>query len=61
MAHQIALYFASQHRADSVQGIADHLRKFWDPRMRHAIIAYAAKGGEGLDPEVLQAVRTLGQ
>ena len=31
-------------------GIAEHLEKFWDPRMRKAICAYVDAGGAGLDP-----------
>ncbi len=59
MANQIGKYFESQHRQNAVDGIADHLRKFWDPSMRQAISIYAQTGGEGLDPVVLQAVRAL--
>ena len=40
-------------------GIASHIRKFWDPRMREAIFAYIDAGGEGLDPPVLQAIKSL--
>jgi formate dehydrogenase subunit delta len=59
MANQIGTFFASQRGTDPAAGIADHLRKFWDPRMRKAIVAHAEQGGAGLNPEVLQAVRTL--
>lgn len=59
MANQIGKYFASQHRQDPVEGIANHLRKFWDPSMRRAITAYVDQGGQGLDPPVLQAVQSL--
>jgi formate dehydrogenase subunit delta len=60
MANQIGTFFLSQRHADPAIGIADHIRKFWDPRMRQAIISHAAGGGEGLTPAVLQAVRSLG-
>ena len=33
-ANQIALYFAAYPHDEAVAGIADHIRKFWDPRMR---------------------------
>jgi formate dehydrogenase subunit delta len=33
-----------------VPQIADHIRQFWDPRMRRAIAAHVASGGAGLDP-----------
>jgi formate dehydrogenase subunit delta len=59
MANQIGVFFESQRRRDPVAGIADHLKKFWDPRMRRAIMAHAEDGGDGLDPVVLQAVRAL--
>jgi formate dehydrogenase subunit delta len=61
MANQIGVFFSSQRHADPAVGIADHLRKFWDPRMRASIMAHAERGGEGLDPAVLQAVRSLGR
>jgi formate dehydrogenase subunit delta len=59
MANQIGTFFDSQRRQDPVAGIADHIKKFWDPRMRRAIVAHAEEGGEGLHPNVLQAVRAL--
>jgi len=39
--------------------IADHLEKFWDPRMRSLIIAHLETGGAGLDPMVLAAVEKM--
>jgi formate dehydrogenase subunit delta len=59
MANQIGKYFSSQRGRDPADGIANHLRKFWDPRMRSEIIAYVAAGGAGLDPPVLRAVGML--
>ena len=44
---------------DAVAGIEDHLRRFWDPRMRREITAHLAAGGEGLDPDVRTAVARL--
>ncbi|HYB51267.1 MAG TPA: formate dehydrogenase subunit delta [Burkholderiaceae bacterium] len=61
MANQIGAFFASQgQREDAVKAIADHLRRFWEPRMRDAIGRYVAAGGEGLREEVAEAVRRLG-
>ena len=39
--------------------IAEHIRKFWDPRMRAAILAHLDAGGAGLDPNVRDAIATL--
>jgi formate dehydrogenase subunit delta len=50
MANQIAMFFAAQGEARAVPQIADHIRQFWDPRMRRAIAAHIADGGAGLDP-----------
>jgi formate dehydrogenase subunit delta len=61
MANQIGRFFVTEDRATAVSGIADHLRKFWDPRMRAAIVAYLNDGGEGLDPAVREAVAELSE
>ena len=59
MANQIGAFFQSQGEAMAVAGIADHLSKFWDPRMRDAIFKHADAGGEGLAPLVLKAIESL--
>jgi formate dehydrogenase subunit delta len=59
MANQIGKFFVSQGPDRAVAGIADHLEKFWDPRMRSAILAHLAGGGQGLDPPVRQAVEKI--
>ena len=59
MANQIGKFFAGQGEDKAVALIADHLAKFWDPRMRKAITAHLAAGGKGLDPTVRRAVATL--
>lgn len=59
MANQIGRFFTSQPGGHAAEAIADHLGKFWDPRMRAAIIAYAKAGGAGLDPSVAAAVALL--
>jgi formate dehydrogenase subunit delta len=60
MANQIGKFFASQGESQAVAGTADHIEKFWDPRMRAAILAHVAAGGEGLDPSVRKAIAQLG-
>jgi formate dehydrogenase subunit delta len=59
MANQIGAFFKSQGHDRAVPGIAEHIKKFWDPRMRSAILAHLDGGGEGLDPEVRAAIETL--
>ena len=59
MANQIGKFFESQGHGKAVPGIADHIRKFWDPRMRAKINSHLDTGGEGLDPDVRTALETL--
>jgi formate dehydrogenase subunit delta len=59
MANQIGKFFVSQGENEAAPLIADHLVKFWDPRMRKAIVAYLAEGGGGLDPAVRKAIDLL--
>lgn len=59
MANQIGKFFASQSEDAAVTGTAEHIRKFWDPRMRAAIFAYLDSGGTGLDPPVHRAIQSL--
>lgn len=58
MANQIGKFFAHKPEAEAVAGIEDHLRKFWDPRMRKAILA---SDGAGLDALPRAAVERLRQ
>jgi len=59
MANQIGAFFKVQDMDAAPAKIAEHLRKFWDPRMRRAIVAHLDDGGGGLDPAVRQAVEML--
>ncbi|MBS0538500.1 MAG: formate dehydrogenase subunit delta [Proteobacteria bacterium] len=59
MANQIGTFFMPQRQPDPAAAIANHLRKFWDPRMRAAIVAHLDKGGAGLDTAVREAVQRL--
>ena len=59
MANQIGTFFKSQGEGKAVPGIAEHIQKFWDPRMRSAITAHLDAGGAGLDPAVRNAIQAL--
>ena len=59
MANQIAKFFANQGEAKAVPAIADHIQKYWEPRMRAAIFAHLDAGGAGLDPMVAKALAIL--
>ena len=59
MANQIGKFFQNQGHDKAVAGIAEHIRKFWDPRMRKGIFAHLDAGGAGLDPNVREAIELL--
>ena len=59
MANQIGRFFSTQPRIEVAAEIAEHLRQFWDPQMRAALIAHGETGGSGMDEAVRQAVARL--
>ncbi|QJR09302.1 hypothetical protein DSM104443_00340 [Usitatibacter rugosus] len=59
MANQISQFFESQEPGQAPAGIAEHIKKFWDPRMRRAIGEYVRSGGDGLRPDAARAVKLL--
>lgn len=61
MANDIGSYFAAlPDRERQVAGVLDHMKRFWDPRMRRQLVAHAREtDGEGLDPAVAEAARRL--
>lgn len=60
MANDIATYFAVEpDHATAVEGVRDHLTKFWDPVMRRQLKTYMVQGGEGLLPLAAEAVQKL--
>jgi formate dehydrogenase subunit delta len=60
MANRIGEFFqAMPDRDEAVDGIAQHLRKFWEPRMRRLMLEHVDQAGiAALHPLVAQAVQT---
>jgi formate dehydrogenase subunit delta len=48
MANEIAAFFAGEDPQTAAASVANHLRRYWDPRMRRQIVEHASDGGEGL-------------
>jgi formate dehydrogenase subunit delta len=48
MVNEIAAFFAGEDPANAAANVANHLRRYWDPRMRRQILAHVEAGGEGL-------------
>ena len=59
MANQIGTFFRTRSHDEAVAGIEDHIRKFWEPRMRKKIVAHLEAGGEGLNEQVREAIGKL--
>lgn len=55
MANQIATFFLSQPEDVQAEGVATHINKFWEPRMRGHLFEHIEAGGEGLLPLVIEA------
>jgi len=60
MANDIAAFFASEPDPKAAaEQVANHLRRFWEPRMRQAIRRHLEAGGAGLSPLARQGVERL--
>jgi formate dehydrogenase subunit delta len=55
MANQIADFFQAYPHDEAVRETANHIEKFWDPRMRRQLREYMDGGGTGLGPLATQA------
>ena len=61
-ANQIGEFFGAWPDRDQARlEITNHLKRFWDPRMRRQIGDYVdTQGGASLDPIVIEAIAALG-
>lgn len=57
MANQIGTFFeAMPDRAAALAEMAQHIKRFWEPRMRRELLAHVDSGGEGLNLVALEAI-----
>jgi len=59
MANQIATFFLSQPEDVRAPGVANHINKFWEPRMRRQFFEVVDNGGGDLLPLVIEASRQV--
>jgi formate dehydrogenase subunit delta len=59
LANEIAAQFQRRDPAIAAREIANHIRTFWDPRMRARLIAAADASDSGLDPLIVAATALL--
>lgn len=62
MVNDIAAFFASEPDPnEAARAVAGHLKRFWEPRMRTAIVSHYHAGGEGLTPLAKAGVSVLAE
>lgn len=59
MANQIGTFFSTQSGSDGAACVADHINKFWEPRMRRQFLHLFDMGGEGFSPIVREAAAAV--
>jgi formate dehydrogenase subunit delta len=59
MSNQIAAFFKSKPHEEGVAGIAEHINKFWDPRMRRQFFEMIDAGVGGFSPLVVEAAKKI--
>lgn len=59
MANQIARNFLVEGEAQAVLATAEHLKKFWDPRMKSRILLALREGNANLLPVTKLALEQL--
>jgi len=59
MANEIAAFFhAEPDHAVAIEGVAGHIQRFWDPRMRRELLHWVDEhDGEGLTALAAAAIR----
>ena len=59
MANQIGDFFAPYPPDRAREGLRNHLRTYWDPRMRNALLEHIDAGGDGVHERVVEAAQQL--
>jgi len=59
MANDIGAFFAGANPDEAAQSVLNHIRRYWDPRMRAQIVKQYQAGAAGLDGHVRAAIELL--
>lgn len=57
MANQIADFFQSYPHAQATEGVATHIRDFWDPRMKGQIASLLTDHADKLKPLAVDGLK----
>jgi formate dehydrogenase subunit delta len=61
MVNEIAAFFVGEDPGKAADNVANHLRRYWDPRMRKQILQHISDGGEGLSPVAQAGVALISE
>ena len=62
MANDIGAFFNGEpDKTEAARGVASHVRRFWDPRMRREIVAHLENGGAGLEEPARTGIKLLAE
>ncbi|RDH74484.1 formate dehydrogenase [Mycolicibacterium moriokaense] len=59
MVNSIAAHFGHLHAEQAATAVADHIRRFWDPRMKKRLLLLVDSGTQSLDPVSVAAAGLL--
>jgi formate dehydrogenase subunit delta len=59
MINNIAAHFGYLHTEQAASAVADHIRRFWDPRMKERLLLLVASDTSDLDPVSIAAAGLL--
>lgn len=59
LGHDLVRNFAALPPEKASQEIATHIKKFWEPRMRHELLARVRRGDTDLHPLLVGAAEDL--
>ncbi|GGL26843.1 formate dehydrogenase subunit delta [Phycicoccus endophyticus] len=59
LGHDLVRNFESLPREKAAEELATHIKKFWEPRMRHELLARIRRGDTDLHPLLVRAAEDL--
>jgi formate dehydrogenase subunit delta len=59
LGHDLVRNFEALPREKATEEIATHIKKFWEPRMRHELLARIRRGDTELHPLLVRAAEDL--
>ncbi|WP_299447065.1 formate dehydrogenase subunit delta [uncultured Phycicoccus sp.] len=59
LGHDLVRNFEALPPEKAAEEVATHIRKFWDPRMRHDLLARVRRGDTDLHPLLVRAAEDL--